>query len=82
MHDYNYSSIDLQYSMISFLALLSVSAFFIAIGALFQSLALSLLKLSVAALILALSFQILMEVDLIILPQSSLPRLLGSSKKG
>ena len=52
---------------------------FIVIGALFHSLAVSLLKLSLAALDLASSFQIFIELALMFLPWSSLPWMLDSS---
>ena len=70
---------DLQYFLISHFAQFKLGVFLIPNGALFHSMAVSLLKLSLAALDLASSFQIFIELALMFLPWSSLPWMLDSS---
>ena len=72
----------LQKLFISLFALYRDMAFVNATGALFQSLAVSLLKLILAAVDEASSFHCLMELGRIDLRQSALFGLLGSSLSG
>ena len=78
----NYNGNSLQNDFISFFAVLSDGAFLMPSGALFQSLAVSLLKLTLAATDLASSFQSLMELGLSSLSVIALSGLLGSSFSG
>ena len=72
----------MQYNCITLLAPQRVLAVFIESGTVFQSLAVSLLILSLAALDFESSFHIFMEDILISLPPSFLPGLFGSSWNG
>ena len=77
-----YSSNDLQNFLISLFAKPRVGACLMDSGAIFQSLAQSLLKLILAAPVLASSFQILIELALMTLSVTDLFGLFGSSFKG
>ena len=77
-----YSSNDLQNFLISLFAKPRVGACLMDSGAIFQSLAQSLLKLILAAPVLASSFQILIALVLMTLSVTDLFGLFGLSFKG